>query len=273
MAIFVNQLFFIQFLVDMHIKFLPLLVFFFVFQVNDSFGQIESDTTKKEQFVHFSGTIGVTNNGFSIIPTFSLNSPATIVNLSWAKNRFSFDPDIRLVPDASKGGFIFWFRYRLIEKQKLTLRVGAHPAFTMIRRFENGTNTEMTEMLRFLAYEVVPNYQISPKWGMSAMFLQGHGLADYGPQRTEALFFSSAISQIQITPKMHLSLFPSIYFLQTDGYKGKYLAMTSILGHTKSGFSIQSTINQTLSSSIPGNQFFMWNLGIHYSFQRVYKRI
>ncbi|MFN3783492.1 MAG: hypothetical protein ACK4R6_06215 [Spirosomataceae bacterium] len=257
----------------MHSKLFPFLLLFLVFQVINSFGQTETDTVRTEQPVRFSGTVGVTNNGFSIIPTFSLNSPATIINLSWAKNRFSFDPDIRLVPDASKGGFIFWFRYRLIEKQKLTLRVGAHPAFTMIRRFENGTNTEITEMLRFLAYEVVPTYQISPKWGVSAMFLQGHGLADYGPQRTEALFFSSAISQIQITPKIHLSLFPSIYFLQTDGYKGKYLAVTSILGHTKSGLSIQSTINQTISSSIPGNQFFMWNLGVHYSFQRTYKRM
>lgn len=257
----------------MYTKFLFFTFIFITFQVTQAIGQTENDSTKKEQLVHFSGTVGVTNNGFSIIPTFSLNSPATIINLSWAKDRFSFDPDIRLVPNATKGGFIFWFRYRLVEKQKFTLRVGAHPAFTMIRRFENGTQTEMTEMLRFLAYEIVPNYQITPKWGMSAMFLQGHGLADYGPQRTDALFFTSSISQLKVSPSLYISLFPSIYLLNTDGYKGKYLAITSILGHSKSGFSIQSTINQTITSSIPGNQFFMWNLGVHYSFQRAYKRM
>ncbi|MCE2770389.1 MAG: hypothetical protein LW711_10385 [Saprospiraceae bacterium] len=135
-----------------------------------------SDSTS--QIVSFSGSIGITNNGFSIIPTFSLNSPATIMNFSWRKNKFSFDPDFRLVPDASKGGLLFWFRYRLIEQKKFQLRIGIHPAFTLVKRqvVENGTSSEITEMLRFAAGELVSTYQIKPKWGVSAMFLHGSGL-------------------------------------------------------------------------------------------------
>ena len=72
-----------------------------------------SDSTKN--ISTFSGSVGFTNNGFSIIPTFSLNSPAFVANLSFRKKRFSFEPDIRLVPNAQNGGLIWWLRYRLVD--------------------------------------------------------------------------------------------------------------------------------------------------------------
>jgi hypothetical protein len=75
----------------------------------------QQDSTKTVNT--FSGFVGVTNNGFSIIPTFSLNRPAVVTNFAWRKNRFSFNPDIRLVSDASKGGMIFWLRYQLVEQK------------------------------------------------------------------------------------------------------------------------------------------------------------
>ena len=65
----------------------------------------QADSTQNT--INFSGSVGITNNGFSIIPTFSLNSPAFIILPSWRKKRFSFDPDIRLVPNGSKSGLFF----------------------------------------------------------------------------------------------------------------------------------------------------------------------
>ncbi|MEI7583592.1 hypothetical protein [Runella sp.] len=108
-------------------------------------------------------------------------------------------PDIRLVPDASKGGLIFWFRYRLIEQKKFSLRIGSHPAFTLIRRnlTENGKTTEITELLRFLAFEVVPNYKITPNWSIGAVYLHGSGLQKNGPQNTDVFFLNNSIFQHQ----------------------------------------------------------------------------
>ena len=77
----------------------------------------------------FSGSLGVTNNGISIIPTFSLNAPAINVLLSVKKNKLSFEPDIRLTFDGKKGGMIFWFRYRPLQGKKFNLQLGAHPAY------------------------------------------------------------------------------------------------------------------------------------------------
>lgn len=228
-----------------------------------------------QTITHFSGSAGITTNGFSIIPSFSLNSPAAIVNMSWRKNRFSFDPDIRLVPDASKGSVLLWLRYQIVQKEKFTLRAGIHPAFTLVRKtvLDNGILTDITEMLRFAAFQVVPNFQLNKKVSVGAMFLKGHGLQNHGPQNTNALFLNMGFSQIPIVEKIRFHLYPSVFFLNTDGYTGSYFTATGIL--TKQGipFSLQSTINQTLQSNIPNNQLFMWNLTLNYNFNEQFRRI
>ncbi|MGR3809730.1 hypothetical protein [Jiulongibacter sp. NS-SX5] len=218
----------------------------------------------------FNGTIGVTNNGFSIIPTFSLNSPAAIMNFAFRKNKLSFEPDIRLVPDASKGGMLFWLRYRIIENKKFSFRVGAHPAFTLVHKnfLDNGQEVKGTEMLRFLAWEAVPNYQINKTFGIGAMYLQGHGLQENGPKKTDVLFLNTSISNIRLYKQMAFHLYPSVYFLNTDGFRGDYLTATGVLTHAKSPLSLQATINQTFKSNVPGNKDFMWNVTLNYSFSR-----
>ncbi|CAH0997808.1 hypothetical protein EMA8858_03942 [Emticicia aquatica] len=232
-----------------------------------------ADSTKN--ISTFSGSVGFTNNGFSIIPTFSLNHSAFVTNLSFRKKNFSFEPDIRLVPDAKNGGLIWWLRYRLVDNKKFGLRIGTHPAFTLIRRTdtENGTTKEITEMLRFLAFEVVPSYQFNKKFGVSAMYLQGNGLQKHGPQHTQVLFLNAGITNIGLGKNLSFNLFPSIYFLYTDGHKGDYLTVTGALLHKKLPFSLQSTINQTFTSNVPGNKDFMWNVTLNYNFKKIYKKV
>lgn len=246
------------------------LIFVFTFQA-----ALAQSVDSTKNITNFSGSVGITNNGFSIIPTFSLNNPAAIINLAWRKKRFSFEPDIRLVPDATKGGMLWWLRYRLIDHKKFTFRVGAHPAFSLIRRTEttNGVNKEITEMLRFAAFELVPNYQINKKLGIGAMYLQGHGLQKDGPQLTKVLFLNTSITDIGLNKNLRFNLFPSVFFLNTDGYRGDYLTVTGVLAHKKLPFSLNSTINQTLKSDVPNNQNFMWNVGVTYSFSKSYKKM
>lgn len=245
-----------------------------IFSTLDSLAQTQ-DSTNTQAATTFSGSVGLTNNGFSIIPTFSLNNPAVIMNFSWRKKRLSFDPDIRLVPDASKGGLIFWLRYRIIEKQKFSLRLGTHPAFTLIHRnvTENGKTTEITEMLRFLAFEIVPNYQITPNWGIGATYLQGNGLQNHGPQLTRVLFLNTNIANIKLSENFRFQLIPSVFFLYTDGYRGNYFSATGILSNKKLPFALQSTINQTFKSDVPNNQNFMWNVMVSYNFSKKIMRV
>lgn len=249
-----------------------LLLSLFLVDIPASFGQ-HTDSTKSVST--FSGSVGITNNGFSIVPTFSLNRPAAIMNFYWRKKRFSFDPDIRLVSNASKGGFIFWFRYRLIEQKRFTLRVGVHPAFSLVRKtiMDNGANAEITEMLRFAAAEIVPTYQITPHWTIGAVYLHGNALQNRGPQSTNVLFLNNSFSNINIGGDFRLTLVPTVFFLNVDGKTGSYFSGTTILGKKSVPFTIQSTINQTFKSNVPGNKNFMWNVMLAYNFSRTFQRM
>ena len=237
-----------------------------------SFAQ-SADSTKN--ISTFSGTVGFTNNGFSIVPTFSLDNPAFIANLSFRKQKFSFEPDIRLVPNGEKGGLIWWLRYQMVDNKKFGFRIGAHPAFTLIRRIdaEDGKTKEITEVLRFLAFEAVPSYQINKKLGVSAMYLQGNGLQKHGPQLTRVLFLNLNITNLGLSKNLYFNLFPSVYFLYTDGFRGDYLTVTGALFHKKLPFSLQSTINQTFNSDIPGNKGFIWNVTLNYNFKKIYRKV
>ena len=252
-----------------HLKFSIITLALFFAQI--SYGQQDSTKTISS----FNGSIGITNNGFSIIPTFSLNSPAVIMNFTWRKNRFSFNPDIRLVPDLSRGGLIFWFKYRLVERKKFSLRIGVHPAFSLIRRTisDAGVGTEITEMLRFAAGEIVPNYQITPNWSVGAVFLHGSGLQKHGPQNTNVLFLNTSITNIKVGGDFRLQLIPTVFFLNLDGREGSYFSGTTIISKKNLPFTLQSTINQTFSSNIVGNKDFMWNVMLAYNFGNTIRSI
>ena len=220
----------------------------------------------------FSGSLGITNNGFSIVPTFSLNSPAGLILLSWRKNKFSIDPDIRLTADARKGGMLFWLRYYPVEKKKFSLRLGAHPAFNFqIREIEvNGVTSEITQMRRFLAWEASPNYKITPDWSIGIYYLQGNGLQKDGPRTTHFITLNTSISNIKLAKKIRLALAPAVYYLNLDGYEGTYFTATGTISHTRSPFSLQSAINQTFHSNLPGNKDFLWNVSLSYKFSKTY---
>jgi hypothetical protein len=226
------------------------------------------DSTQK--VIIFSGTLGFTNNGFSIIPTFSLNSPASIIQLSWRKNKFSFDPDFRLTPDARKGGMLFWFRYHAIQKKKFSLRVGAHPAFSFQLKDAtiNGVTSEITQLFRFLAWEFTPNYQINKHLGVGLYYLQGNGLQKYGPQHSHFINFNTRISNIKVGGDFRFSMIPAIYYLRLDKYEGVYYTAVGILSNKKWPFSLQSAFNKTIKSDLPGNKDFLWNVSLNYHFKK-----
>lgn len=233
----------------------------------------QSDSAAKQMV--YSGSIGLTTNGFSIIPSFSLNSPAVIAFLSWRRNKFSIDPDIRLTPDLRKGGILIWLRYYAVEKKKFSLRVGAHPAVNIQERIltENGSSSNISQFRRFLAWELVPNYNITKNLSVGLYYLQGHGLQKDGPRTTHFVTFNSGISNIKAGKMLRLSLYPAIYYLYVDGYKGKYFTATVALAHTRLPFSLESSINQTFTSSLPGNKDYMWNLTLKYNFNKTFLRI
>ena len=247
---------------------LAALFFFVLFQSLN--GQQAADSTKVASI--FSGNVGLTTNGFSIVPTFSLNAPATIMQLSWRKKKFSFDPDFRITLDAKKGSMLFWFRYHAVEKKRFTLRVGIHPAYNLSVRTitENGAASDITQARRFIAEELAPSFQITPHWNVGMYYLQGNGLQKDGSRTVHFVTFNTTLSNLPLGGKFHFQFSPAVYYLNVDGEEGEYFTATGTITRKGWPLMLQSSINQEIKTNITGSKSILWNVSLSYFFSKTY---
>src|SRR5262245_13872079 len=93
-------------------------------RVESGFDSLQQSNSKK---AILSGAIAVTNNGISLIPTFSLDKPAAIFDLYVSKSRFSFDPEFTFsLHDGKPWYFLFWFRYKIANTGRFRFTAGTH---------------------------------------------------------------------------------------------------------------------------------------------------
>ncbi len=232
------------------------------------------DSTSKPYIA--AGSIGITNNGISIIPTFSLNEPAFNFIGSFSKSgKFSIDPDVRFTFDGRKGGTVLWLRYKLIEGKKFNFRVGAHPAFNFALRTitENGKTWTITQTRRFVATELAPSFNINKHISLGVYYLHGNGLQKDGPISSHFVNFISSFSGIKIAPNHLLSFSPQVYYLQIDRADGFYLTGNVVLASKKAPFSFMYLYNKEIRSNISGSRNLDWNLTLMYNFKKRFKSI
>lgn len=250
---------------------LVLVVFSLLFSLANLHAQ---ETTPVVPTGQFGGVITATNNGVSIIPSFTLGRPALLVDLSLSGERFSFDPMLRFGMDGKPWSFVFWGRYKAIKDKPFTLTVGAHPAFIFQERIVkvNGKEETMFVSQRFLAMEVAPMYKFSKRLSMGLYYLQGHGLNPIPPENSKFLALNTVISEIPVGGGFTMRVNPQLFYLKVDEDSGTYA--TSNFTVTKPGFPIgfQGLVNQKIKSTIPGDDF-IWNVGLLYIFSTAYKKV
>lgn len=243
--------------------------------------EIVKDTKKekKDSLVvksNFSGLIGLTSNGLSIIPTFSLNAPAYNFLLSVSKNKFSFDPDIRMTLDGRKGSMVFWFRYKAVEAKKYSLGVGAHPAFNIQTRKildpSNGQLSEISQARRFIATEINQGYQVSKNFRVGIYYLKGFGLQNDAVKSSHFLTLNTTISNVKLGGGASLQFTPQFYYLKLDKEDGIFYTHTISISKKDLPFLLQSTINKDIKTNITGGNRLQWNISLFYSFNRKYGR-
>ena len=252
---------FFPFLGRRSIQVLYLIGGFFIFNV--SLAQEE----KKRFLDDFSGTASVTNNGISLVPSFSLGDPALIFDLKFRKGRLSFEPDMRFALEGKPWTFIFWWRYMAVEKEKFSLRVGAHPAinFRTIPIMRNGGSEDILEARRYLAAEVVPTFKVAENIDIGMYYLHGRGFDD-GVKQTNFVVFTSTFKNLYITDQYYFDITPQTYFLATDDLQGYYVA--GFLSFKKKDFPlyISAILNKALDTEIVPEDDFTWNVSLVYSF-------
>ena len=221
----------------------------------------------------FGGVITATNNGVSIIPSFTLGRPAMLFDLSLSGERFSFDPMLRFGMDGKPWSFVFWGRYKAIKDKRFTLTLGGHPAFIFQERLVkvNGREEKMMVNQRFLAMEIAPMYKVSKKLSMGLYYLQGHGFNPIPPRDSRFLALNTVISGLPVGGGFNMRVNPQLFFLDVDANSGTYF--TSNFTVSKPGFPIgfQGLFNQKIKSSIPGDDF-IWNVGLLYIFSTPYHK-
>jgi len=126
------------------------------------FGQSKDSLPKA---FHLSGSALVTNNGISFIPTFSLGKPATIVTLSMGTKRLSFEPEFRFSLEGKPWAILLWGRYKLSDQKDFKLTAGTHLglSYSTPTILLNGINTDIIQVKRYWANELMPNYLLTKK--------------------------------------------------------------------------------------------------------------
>lgn len=215
----------------------------------------------------FRGTASVTHNGISLVPSFSLGDPALLFDLKFTKGRFSFEPDMRFALEGKPWSMLFWFRYKAVQKERFSLRVGAHPAlnFRTITIERSGMEEDILESRRFLAGEIAPNYAITKNISVGAYYLYSFGLDD-SAKNNHFLVANSSFNNIGLTKNIHLSLSPQLYYLRQDERSGIYTVGFLTLAHKKSRFSISGVFNKAIDTEIAPEKDFIWSVLLNYSF-------
>lgn len=216
-----------------------------------------------------SGTISVMNDGISTVPSLALGKPAMIYNLSVGK-RFRFEPELRFSMEGKPWSFLFWFRYDVVQNDKFSFRIGAHPAYsfrTVPALVNNSEQSEdVIEARRFLAGDLNTSYAVNERLNIGVYYLAAHGFESSVPDYTHFLSFYSSIPNISLFSDLYLNLRPQIYYLRIDEIDGFYTSTNIALGLRELPVTVSTTINKVIDTEIE-NTDPLWNISLNYSFR------
>ena len=231
--------------------------------------------SQEDKTIHFNGDISVTNNGFSLIPLFSLGNPALISDLSVGGERFAFEPQFRFDLEGLKPwSFIFIWRYKFIDNPRFTLKGGIHfPVFIFRSQTvqTNGIPREQLVSRRFMATELTSTYDISDKVSIGTYFLYGWGLEKIDQPSSLFLSFRVGIDDIRLSEKLFLEWDPQVYYLKIDQDVGYFATHSLALKYRNFPFYLSSLMNKSLYSDIEADDFD-WNISLVYSFKNNFSK-
>lgn len=231
----------------------------------------------KDSTFFFHADLSVTNNGFSIIPAFTLGEPAAFLDMRMGNKRMSFEPQFRYALEGRPWSFVFIYRYKAIIKPKFQLTFGGHlPGLNFITRpvTVNGIDENLSITRRFLAAEIIPTYYIKNNLSIGLYYLRGFAFQKHGPQDTNFLSLQGNFTKIKLVGKTYFSFNPQVFYLKVDADDGFYVNATTTFGVRDFPITISSIVNKAIESEIAAKDFD-WNVSLIYTFDRnfVVKRI
>jgi len=233
---------------------------------------LEAFSQKKDSTFFFHADLSVTNNGFSIVPAFTLGEPAAFLDMRMGNKRMSFEPQFRYALEGRPWSLIFIYRYKAIIKPKFQLTFGGHlPGLNFITLpvMVNGIQENLSVVRRFLAAEIIPTYKIKNNISVGLYYLRGHGFQNHGVQNTNFLALQGNFTKIKMVGKTYFSFNPQVFYLKVDADDGFYLNATTTIGVRDFPITISSIVNKAIETEIPTKDFD-WNISLIYTFDRNY---
>ncbi len=244
-----------------------LLIFVFLLLAQYTFSQ-KTDSIKSLPYV--SGAVSVTNNGISIVPSFSLGKPAVQFNMYMGKNRLSFEPDIRFSLKGKPWSMLFWGRYKVVTGNRFNMNVGAHLGlnYRTSPLLINGDTSTTTVTRRYLATELFPRYSLTKNISVGIYYLYSHGLDAGTIGNTHFVTFNTNFSNVKISDQFFIGFNPQFYYLKLDAEDGFYFTSTLTVAKKNCPLSVSSTINKIINTNITGSKNFVWNVSLAYAFKK-----
>ncbi|KAB7729387.1 hypothetical protein F5984_17380 [Rudanella paleaurantiibacter] len=230
----------------------------------------KADSVKSTRY--FAGAVSVTNNGISFVPSFNLEKPAVMFDLSLGRSKLTFEPQLWFSAEGKPWTFLFWWRYQLVDRQKFRLRVGAHAAFSFrtLPIVINGGKNEVIEARRYLVGEIAPNYFLTKNISVGMYYLYSRGFDFDAATNGHFLTVNSNFANIKLTNQLFMQIVPQIYYLKLEAQDGFYASSTVILAKRNFPLSLSTIVNKIIQTNIAGSKDFIWNVTLIYSFSKKY---
>lgn len=228
----------------------------------------QQDNSRSINFV--SGGATATNNGISLLPTFSLGKPALIFDLATGNNRLSFEPQFRFSMEGRPWVFLFWWRYKFVQSEKFKLTAGVHPAFVFndIPAAATGVPQDAQISKTYLAGDFAPNYFIRKNISVGIYYLHSSGFMQGAVRNTNFITVNANFTNIKLSDQFYAKFNPQLYYLRMDDRGGYYVTATVTLAKKDFPLSVQSIINQAIQTELVAKRNFVWNLSLVYSFRK-----
>ena len=227
-----------------------------------------SQTTENNKSYRFSTVVTATNKGISTIPNLTLGKPAVLFDFVIGGDRFSFEPSFRFAMEGKPWSFLFWWRYKLVESDKMHFTIGAHPALSFRRMIVTKNDVTKEDMLlrRILGAELSPNYSFTKNINVGLYYLYAYGIESDLSKNTHFINLRTYISNIKLSDQYSLRFSPQFYYLNIDKKDGFYYNL--ILSMNKKNFplSISALANRAFTTNITSKKELLWNVSLLYSF-------
>lgn len=229
-----------------------------------------SQSAENKNPVHIAGSAGITNNGISLIPNFSLGDPAALFSLSVSKGRLSFVNDFNFSLEAKPWYTLYWLKYQVVEKEKFKMTAGTHLGLNFFSSevIINSTVSEKLQYERYWVADIFPRYFVNKNTSLGIYYMQSRGIDKGTVGVSHFLTLNVNLSRINISKEVFLGINPEFYYLNQDGVDGIYFTSAFSLGKDNFPITLNGMINQPIRTDIVAGNKFVWNLSLIYSFKK-----